>query len=162
MQTYEAENEGGCQPGGVSLVSVEPVVTFKSVPPSTALLWDIRKRVRAWKASHDALRGCEVTIERSGRSRRSACEVRVDVAVPGGVLTVSRRPGLRATAREALATIARRRRRPSECPHVWAAVRDALGAARRLVDAHAPQQRGMARLYVFVPRRSQTPSAVLG
>jgi ribosome-associated translation inhibitor RaiA len=102
-------------------------ITFRNMDPSPAVEAHIRERADALDRLFARIIGCWVALEASGRHQRKGrlYHVRVDLAVPGREIVVSRDP-----------------RAHQAHEDVLVAVRDAFDAVRRQLEDHVRVARG--------------------
>lgn len=107
-------------------------ITFRNMDPSPAVETHIRERAEALDRLFGRIMGCRVAVEASGRHQRKGrlYHVRVDLAVPGREIVVSRDPAAHHAHEDILV-----------------AVRDAFDAARRQLEDHARSVRGAVKTH---------------
>jgi ribosome-associated translation inhibitor RaiA len=101
-------------------------ITFRGMTPSLSAEMSARRWVERLRRGYANITSCKVVIEQPHRHHEhgNAFHVRVEVAVPGDVISVSRDPG-------------------DESTHVdvYAAIADAFRAARRQLQQYAAMRR---------------------
>jgi cold shock CspA family protein/ribosome-associated translation inhibitor RaiA len=113
----------------------EPQITFRNMSSSPAVETDVRRRIAWLERFYPAIVGCHVAIEAPRRHRQGGLfRVRIEVAVPGGEVVVSRSPA-----------------ESHDHADVYVAVRDAFRAARREVMDRARRLRGDVKEHVPAP-----------
>lgn len=97
-------------------------LTFRHLDPSPAVTARVHKLVGHLERLHDRITGCHVVIEAPAahRSKGAPFDVKIDLLVPGGRITV-------------------RSERAEQATHadVYVALRDAFDAAKRALQDHA-------------------------
>lgn len=111
-------------------------ITFQGLPPSPALKWRIRRKVRKLERFYDRIISCQVVVERppAHRHKGGTYEVRIHLEVPGGHIDVTREPGLNQAHED-----------------IRVALRDAFARATRLLEDYARRQRGEVKRHAVPP-----------
>jgi cold shock CspA family protein/ribosome-associated translation inhibitor RaiA len=108
-------------------------ITYRNLTSSPALEEDIERRVRWLERFHPRIVGCHVAIEAPNQHHRQGglFRVRIEIAIPGGEIVVSRSP-------------------QADHSHadVYVAIRDAFRAARRELMDRARVLRGDMKEHV--------------
>jgi cold shock CspA family protein len=114
----------------------DPQITFRNMSSSPAVEADVRRRIAWLERFHPAIVGCHVAIEAPRRRHRQGglFRIRIEVAVPGGEVVVSRAPD-------------------EDHAHadVYVAIRDAFRAARRELMDRARRIRGDVKGHLPLP-----------
>ena len=108
-------------------------ITFRDLPPSSAVEAEIRERAENLERVFDRLTSCRVIVEGRHRPQRAGrvAHLCVELSLPGKVITVGR------GAAEFEAH-----------DDVFVAVRAAFDAARRRLDRYAQRRRGDVKSHV--------------
>lgn len=108
-------------------------ITFRDLPPSSAVEAEIRERAENLERVFDRLTSCRVIVEGRHRPQRAGrvAHLCVELSLPGKVITVGR------GAAEFEAH-----------DDVFVAVRVAFDAARRRLDRYAQRRRGDVKSHV--------------
>jgi ribosomal subunit interface protein len=111
-------------------------ITFRGMPPSTAIEAKIRERAAKLEAFFDRITSCRVVVEEPHRRHHQGklFHVRIDVTVPEGELVVSREPHQHHAHED-----------------VYVAIRDAFNAATRQIEDYARRRRGEIKARVAPP-----------
>ena len=107
-------------------------ITFRGMAPSPSVEVAIHRWVSRLERTFDRILYCDVVVEIPHRHQRtgSAFHIRIDVAVPDRMITVSRDPG-----------------RDEAHGDAYIAIADAFRAARRQLQNHAHIVRGEIKLH---------------
>lgn len=107
-------------------------ITFRGMEPSSAVEASINEWAARLDHTYDRIERCEVVVELPHRHQRqgNTFHVRIEVAVPNHVITVSRDPGL-----------------DHKHEDVYVAIADAFRAALRQLQDHARIERGDVKLH---------------
>lgn len=107
-------------------------ITFRGMDSSSAVEASIHEWAARLDHSFDRIERCDVVVEIPHRHQRQGqtFHVRIEIAVPNHVITVSRDPGL-----------------DPKHEDVYVAVADAFRAARRQLQDHARIERGDVKLH---------------
>jgi len=102
-------------------------ITFRNIPPSEAVEAKVRERAEKLTRITDNILACRVTVEAPHKHHHkgSTYQVRIDLAVPGNEIVVSRDPGLNHAHED-----------------IYVAVRDAFDAVRRQLENYVRQRQG--------------------
>jgi hypothetical protein len=73
-------------------------VTFRNLPPSTAIETLVRQKAAKLELFSERIMGCRVLIEAPHRRRHKGklYHVRIDLTTPGSEIVINREPSLRA------------------------------------------------------------------
>jgi cold shock CspA family protein/ribosome-associated translation inhibitor RaiA len=115
-------------------------ITFRGIPPSDAVEARIRKKMGKLEKLYDRIMACRVMVETPHRrhAHGKLYHVRIDLAVPGGVLVINREPHERHAHED-----------------VYVAIRDAFSAMQRKLQEH------LARYQEAAKPREGPPHAVV-
>lgn len=112
-------------------------ITFRDMDHSDAIEEHVRRRAAKLETFYDRITGCRVALEMPVRRHRHGkrYQVRIDLAVPGDELVVTRNP-------------------PQNLQHedLHATVEEAFDDAERLLEDHVRRQRGEVKQHESVPR----------
>lgn len=136
-------------------MQLQPVVRFRGVRPSAGLEDEIRRRMARLTTYYPSIIGCEVLVEFSDRHHQAGrrFDVRIDLTVPHGHLSVSHAASARATARELeKEKVSKRDELDRGHRYALVAVREAFETVRRRLQDFARRQRGTVKLHTHAPR----------
>ena len=102
-------------------------IVFRNIPPSEAVEAKVRERAEKLAKITDNILTCRVTVEAPHKHHHIGLtyQVRIELAVPGNEIVVSRDPGLNHAHED-----------------VYVAVRDAFNAVRRQLEDYVRQMQG--------------------
>ena len=111
-------------------------ITFRNMDPSEAVEAKIKERAEKLERFTNKITSCRVNVEAPHKHQHkgSLYHVRIDITVPGEELVVSRKPD-----------------KHHEHENVYAAVRDAFDAARRMLEDRTRRQRSHEKTHVVPP-----------
>lgn len=112
-------------------------ISFRGMEPSPAVELKVRERVTKLERFSDRITSCRVVVESPHRRHHQGklFHVRVDLAVPGSELAVSREPA-----------------QHHEHEDVYVAIRDAFDAAQRQLEDHTRRHRGDVKAHEESPQ----------
>jgi cold shock CspA family protein/ribosome-associated translation inhibitor RaiA len=111
-------------------MAVDVQLSFRRMDPSPSVETQVRRLAAELEQFSDRISACRVMVEAGHQSQRQGkiYHIRIDLAVPGGKIVVSREPGLD---------------HAHEDMHV--AIRDAFDAARRRLQDHMRKMEGQTK-----------------
>jgi len=117
-------------------MQVAPQITFRDVPHSEAVEYQVREHAGKLEEFFDRITSCHVVIEEPHRHHQQGnlFHVRIHVAVPGQELVVDREPALDSAREDVLVTI-----------------RDAFKAMRRQLEDYFRKLRGDTKTHAVPP-----------
>lgn len=131
-------------------MQLQPVVNFRGIRPSAELEDEIRRRIARLRTFREGIVGCRVLVALSDRHHVAGgrFDVRIDLTVPRGHLTVSHAASPRASARELeQQKYSKRDELDREHRHALVAVREAFEVARRRLQDFTRRQRGRVKTH---------------
>jgi ribosomal subunit interface protein len=105
-------------------------ITFRNLDTSDAVANYVRERAAKLERFHPRITGCHVALEAPHRHKRHGYHyrVRIDLAVPGGELVVSRHEDAKTNLED-----------------LYAAIDAAFDGAQRLLEEHLRKRRELSR-----------------
>ncbi|MBI5556362.1 MAG: HPF/RaiA family ribosome-associated protein [Deltaproteobacteria bacterium] len=112
-------------------------ITFRNMDASEALEAEIHKRIDKLAKKYEQLVSCRIVVEAPQQHRRKGglYKIRIDMTCPEGKVAVNREPPVEHHAHE----------------DVYVALRDAINAAERQLDAYTERRKGHVKVHEEPP-----------
>jgi ribosomal subunit interface protein len=112
-------------------------ITFRNMDSSEALEAEIHKRIDKLAKNYEQLVSCRVVVEAPPQHRRKGglYKVRIDMTCPEGKVAVNREPPVEHHAHQ----------------DAYVALRDAVNAAEKQLDAYAKRRKGHVKMHEEAP-----------